>query len=160
MTNYTGDIKRLIVFADLNDALKTRGDGNAEATFATLVTDSLAKCGIATEYQKKAQVDNRLTLEEHKAPAPSERGLVTGKFNPDAVLDIQAKSVMTSSNRLVIVYDLALTDMKTQTVVWSAEMNFLAAWYPGENLAAALVDRLRNDAVINSACVPPPVPRA
>jgi hypothetical protein len=150
LSNYNGSIKRLLVYADIGDILKNKVDGDEELIFADKLIESLRGCAIAAEYHAK----NRIALQD-------ERGSLIGAFAADAFLDIQLESATKSNKEATkAVYILSLSDVSTKRLVWKAQLNFVSAWYGGETLAAALINKLKADSMISQSCVAPIVPKA
>jgi len=145
---YSGAPKRMLIFADLGNDLAHRANGDGTAVFEADFTGSLNNCGIVTEYHAK----DWLTLQDERAAAIK-------SFSPDAILEIQWKTEQDMRDGQRTNYLAAIYDVKTQRLVWKADINLELRWFAGETLAAVVIDNLKKQAIIDSSCVTPKVPK-
>ena len=152
--------QRLLVFADVGIVLAEKLNGDEEPIMAAEVKGSLLQCGIVSDYMHKTPIaSGALTLGD--SATKSDRGLSTSVFGADTVLDIQWLRQTTSTRAPASAsYSLTLIDMKSHQPTWTAQMQFVSAWYGGQRFAAAVIDALKQDGIIPSTCPTPLVPKA
>jgi hypothetical protein len=145
---YSGDIRRLFVVANMGGGLANRDGDNARA-FTEVFTSALDRCGVvAKAFLQPPGVDlslNNDSLEKMKA--------ALGELKPDALLSINWHTRRFDTRGWnETTYLLQLQDAKTRATVWKAEATVTTHWYPAQVVAGAIIDRLRQDAMINPAC--------
>lgn len=145
--DYHPEIKRLLVLTELGLVKNNSLVGDEEGTFEAAVTDSLAKCGIVTKFQRH----DPLALQNEGPQA-------IRSFSPDTVMTLGLKATGSMGGAASVVYLGSIVDMPTKKLVWRAEVDFKAAWSGGETLAASIVDRLKADTILGPSCPTPAVP--
>lgn len=158
---YKEGITRLVVFADLGEI--TLKDQTWQA-FSAETTNSLHSCGIEVSFRHMGTNPRQLSLEDPK-PLDLEN-LSRSDFRPDAILEMRWVSVINTGQDRdwhglpgeKIGFELILRDIKSRQLIWTAQMDYILRDYVAENLAAALISRLKADKVIGNDCIVPQVP--
>jgi hypothetical protein len=142
--SYKGETKRLFIEASLGNALLNKASGDETAIFTSTLINTLSKCGTQADIHFK----NSLEL-------PDSVGQRIKRFSPDSLLQItwQKETRQGSSIQLYSTnYILTLIDIKSRSVVWKAELDFVSRWSAGVTLAGSIIDQMRQDGLISASC--------
>lgn len=143
----TESLKQLMVVEKFAPNMSFKLIINAPKEFEDKFSGALRTCGIGTAFQ---EVDPRPNTTEH---------VVVGK-GVDGLMIMQWTMQRTGGYAPPLaVYTATLLETKSLRPVWMARINLTAQWYSGDRLAAALVDKLKQDSIIPSYCVTPEVPQ-
>jgi hypothetical protein len=141
--DYHPEVRRLLLLTNLGLKPINRPGGDEEGNFEAAVMESLSRCGIVVQFQRH----DALALQNNEQHAIQ-------TFVPDTVLTLTPKA--TGTGRMI--YAGSIVDMSTKKLVWRSEIEIDFHWFAGKALAASIIDRLKQDGVLASACPTPSLP--
>ncbi len=145
LPTYSQIASRILIIGDLNVSPNGPMFDFDRKEFVASLGNSFTDCGTVVEYHEK----NRLSLVD-------DIGQDVKNFGPDVILTIQWRSAeLHSRGPSHLVYELVLTDIKTKTAVWKAEVNFTRAWHAGLVLAGSVISKLKADGLVADTCKAP-----
>ena len=147
LAGYNGEVKRMFVEASLGTALLNKASGDETAVFTSTMNNVLNSCGTQIQIHLKDPLDLN-----------DKPGELIKQFGPDSILQITWQNERTGTNvPTTTVYGLSLFDVKAKKIVWKAQVEFTSRWSAGTVLASSILDKMKQDGLIDASCVIPVV---